>query len=92
MLLIICSKNLGLLFLLLWNCGLVYSWHEVGHMTIAAIARFHLQKTELGTQTMEWADLILKPLVKFTEENTCPFVEGAVWADRIGAGGWDSMF
>lgn len=61
-------------------------------MTVATIAREHLAETEEGYYATQWADSILEPLVKFTSEKVCPFVEGAVWPDRIRAGGWSSMF
>lgn len=82
----------NLFLVVIFAANTVLGWHEVGHMTTAAIARYHLGKTEIGKKAMDWSDRILQPLVRFTEENVCPFVEGAVWADRIGAGGWDSMY
>lgn len=70
----------------------VFSFHSLGHMTVAAIAEFHLKKSSLGTQAWQWATDLITPFSDVCGELEHPFIECATWPDKIKDQGWFMMF
>lgn len=78
-----------LLLALLTNSCL--SWHEIGHFTVARIAKIHLQSSASGKQAFAWVNSMLAPFSEYTQEGKYPFVESATWPDRIQVLAWKTM-
>lgn len=68
------------------------AWHGLGHMSVAAIAEFHLKKSNMGTEAWQWATDLLTPFSDYCGEENHPFVESATWPDKIKEQGWMTMF
>ena len=67
-----------------------FTWHSVGHMLVAEIAKQRLQKFE--PETLTWVEEIINPLKYFCGEGDFPMVEGSTWPDRIIRDDWTQMF
>lgn len=87
----ITRSSIYLVITLLSLVSISLQWHDVGHMTVARIARIHLQKTSQGTKALNLMEAILNPLVPLCGEKKHPFTECASWPDKIKAQGWYSM-
>ena len=68
----------------------IITWHSLGHMLVAEIARERLLKSE--PSAILWAEGVISSMRYFCGENRHPFVESAPWADKIRQEGWTSMF
>ena len=68
------------------------AFHSLGHMTVAAIAEFHLKKSTLGEEAWQWATDLITPFSDYCGEDNHPFVEAATWPDKIKEQGWNLMF
>jgi len=78
------------LYLLLAN---VTAWHSLGHLTVARIARLHLEEINggLGDQVIRYVEERLRPLSEMCGEQNYPFTESATWPDKIKYQRWLSM-
>ncbi len=67
----------------------LYAWHGNGHYMVAYIAQDYLTKT--NPDALKWANDLLLPYTDMCGENLYPFVEAAIWADKIKDQGWHTF-
>lgn len=65
------------------------AWHGNGHYMVAYIAQDYLTKT--NPDAFKWANDLLLPYTEMCGENLYPFVEAAVWPDKIKDQGWHTF-
>jgi hypothetical protein len=69
-----------------------FSWHRTGHMLVAQIAQNILLQTPLGTKVYQKAYSLLTPFSKYCGERQDPFIEAAVWPDKLFGDNVNAMF
>jgi hypothetical protein len=70
----------------------VFTWHSLGHLTVARIASLRLQKSTEGKKALDWAEGYLKPYSAYCGEKFYPWTECATWPDKIKQQDWFTMF
>jgi len=68
------------------------AWHSLGHLTVARIARLHLESMDRGVSVINFVESRLLPLSPMCGEKDYPFTESATWPDKIQYQKWVSMF
>lgn len=66
--------------------GRSLAWHGNGHYMVAYIAQQYLLQT--NPDAFKWANDLLLPYTDMCGETFYPFVESAIWADKIKDQGW----
>lgn len=65
------------------------AWWEVGHMMVAQVAKFQLQKD--NADVLAWAEGLVQDLNSLTDGRSNNFVEASCWADDIKEPGTDYL-